>query len=76
MLRVEFDGELLAVSQRSYNDKVYHVAQLFVGDSPDSISIDDTYANLERGSYHFVATYNSVRKFMRITEVTANGKKA
>lgn len=72
MLTVEFDGELLAVSQRKYNDKVYHVAQVFVGDSPDSISIDDKYAGLGRGNYHFVATYNSFRKFMRITEVTVN----
>lgn len=72
MLKVEFDGELLAVSQRSYNDKVYYVAQVFVGDSPDSISIDEKYAGLGRGNYHFVATYNSARKFMRITEVVAN----
>lgn len=72
MLKIEFDGELLAVSQRNYNDKVYHVAQVFVGDSPDSISIDDKYAGLSRGNYHFVATYNSFRKFMRITEVVAN----
>ena len=70
MLNVEFDGELLAVSKRSYNDKIYHVAQVFVGDSPDSISIDEKYSSLTRGSYHFVATYNSFRKFMKITEVT------
>ena len=72
MLSVEFDGELLAVSQRKYNDKVYYVAQVFVGDSPDSISIDDKFFNLPRGNYHFVASYNSARKFMRITEVVAN----
>lgn len=72
MINVEFDGELLAVSQRSYNDKVYYVAQVFVGDSPDSISIDEKFAGLARGTYHFVATFNSFKKFMRITEVTAN----
>lgn len=72
MLNVEFDGELLAVCQRKYNDKVFYVAQVFVGDSPDSISIDEKFFNLTRGYYHFVATYNSARKFMRIVEVVAN----
>ena len=72
MINVEFDGELLAVSQRSYNDKVYFVAQVFVGDSPDSISIDEKFSSLPRGNYHFTASYNSYRKFMKIIEVTPN----
>lgn len=72
MLNVEFDGELLAVNQRSYNDKVYHVAQLFVNDSPDTISIDSEFKELPRGNYHFYAQYNSIRKFMKIVKAVSN----
>ena len=72
MLNVEFDGEILAVNQRSYNDKVYYVAQLFVNDSPDSISIDSEFKDIPRGNYHIFAEFNSFRKFMKIVKVIPN----
>lgn len=72
MLKVEFDGELLAINQKTYNDRTYYVAQLFCNEAPDTIAIDEKYwGKVKRGTYHFVAEYKATpqAKFMKIVEV-------